>query len=186
MSKKSFVLLVVCFFVTVTAFAFDYPLAKPQTPAATGKPAPDFTLQDQDGNDVRLSSLLGQRVLLVFYRAHWCPYCMAQLRDIAKNKASFDKLGVRIVAISVDTPDKQRKVYETAVNKKFSVLSDPQATVIRAYGLLDDVSAKNEEIAIRTTVFVDEHGIERWRRVSQTAADVPKSEELLQRIAAVK
>jgi cytochrome oxidase Cu insertion factor (SCO1/SenC/PrrC family) len=51
--------------------AFDYPLAKPQTTSAAGKPAPEFSLKDQDGKEVKLSSFRGQRVLLVFYRAHW-------------------------------------------------------------------------------------------------------------------
>lgn len=46
-------------------------LPKPQTASAQGKPAPDFTLQDQNGKTVRLSSLKGQRVLLVFFRGTW-------------------------------------------------------------------------------------------------------------------
>lgn len=46
-------------------------LPKPQTMSAEGKPAPDFNLKDQSGRTFRLSSLLGQRVLLVFYRGSW-------------------------------------------------------------------------------------------------------------------
>lgn len=49
----------------------NYPLGKPQVVSAEGKPAPDFTLPDQDGKPFQLSSLRGQRVLLIFYRAHW-------------------------------------------------------------------------------------------------------------------
>jgi peroxiredoxin len=110
---------------------------------------------------------------------------MSQLRDIAANIQRFQKLGVRVLAISVDTPDQQRKVYESAANRKFSVLSDADLQVIRAYGLLDSVTSKNGEIAIRTSVFIDEKGIEQWRRVSGTAADIPKASELLERIPPV-
>jgi AhpC/TSA family protein len=46
-------------------------LPKPQIPSAQGKPAPDFTLKDQDGRPFHLGSLRGKRVLLVFYRGYW-------------------------------------------------------------------------------------------------------------------
>ncbi len=46
-------------------------LPKPQIASAAGKPAPDFSLQDQNGKTVRLSSLRGQRVLLVLFRGTW-------------------------------------------------------------------------------------------------------------------
>ena len=167
---------------TATGFAFDYPLAKPQTADNSGKPAPDFTVKDQDGNNFTLSSLRGQKVLLVFYRAHWCPYCMAMISDLAANKKKFDKAGVKIVAISLDTLEFTKKVHDTAAQGQFPVLSDAEGRVVRAYGLLDAVSAKKAEIAIRTLIYIDEKGIEQWRRISESAADVVKSEDILKRI----
>jgi cytochrome oxidase Cu insertion factor (SCO1/SenC/PrrC family) len=47
------------------------PYPKPQTPAAEGRVAPDFTLKDQDGKDFRLSDQRGHSVLLYFYRGYW-------------------------------------------------------------------------------------------------------------------
>lgn len=171
---------------TFAAFALDYPLAKPQVAANAGKPAPGFTLKDQDGNDFTLSSQRGRKVLIVFYRGHWCPYCMAQLKDLAANKAKFEKAGVRIVAISADAMEMARKVHEKAVKREFTVLSDPDLKVIKAYGLFQEEGINKADIAIRTTVLVDENGVEVFRRVSATAADIPKAEELLARIAAGK
>jgi cytochrome oxidase Cu insertion factor (SCO1/SenC/PrrC family) len=46
-------------------------LPKPQVASAVGKPAPDFTLKDQNGQDFTLSSLRGGPVLLIFYRGYW-------------------------------------------------------------------------------------------------------------------
>ena len=46
-------------------------LSRPQIASAVGKPAPNFTLQDQHGKTVRLASLRGRRVLLIFYRGYW-------------------------------------------------------------------------------------------------------------------
>jgi len=43
----------------------------PQIVSAEGKPAPDFTLKDQDNHDLTLSSLRGAPVLLIFYRGYW-------------------------------------------------------------------------------------------------------------------
>jgi peroxiredoxin Q/BCP len=46
-------------------------LPKPQSQFADGQPAPDFTLNDQDGHPFTLSSLRGSQVVLVFYRGYW-------------------------------------------------------------------------------------------------------------------
>ena len=111
---------------------------------------------------------------------------MRQLREFAQQKAEFDKLNVRLVAISAEGPEHTRKVWEKAAGRKFPVLSDVGAKVIREYGLLDAESSKGDEIAIRTTLLVDEKGIESWRQVSQMVRDVPKPEGVLQRIREMK
>jgi len=46
-------------------------LPKPQIASAEGKLAPDFTLKDQRGKTLQLSSLRGKPALLIFYRGHW-------------------------------------------------------------------------------------------------------------------
>lgn len=46
-------------------------LPKPEIASAVGKPAPDFTLQDQQGKPFHLASIRGKNVLLIFYRGHW-------------------------------------------------------------------------------------------------------------------
>lgn len=184
--RKHLLRLLVLIALSVTAFALDYPLAKPQTESNAGKPAPDFMLKDQDGKDFRLSDQKGGKVLIVFYRGHWCPYCMMQLKDLAANKEKFDKVNVKIVAISADGPEMGRKVYEKAAKMQFTILSDPELRVVRAYGLFQEMGINKADIAIRTSVLVDEKGVEVFRRVSKTAADIPKSVELLERIAAGK
>jgi peroxiredoxin len=107
---------------------------------------------------------------------------MRQLREFAQRKSEFDKLNVRLIAISADDAEHVRMVWEKSVDRKFPVLSDAGAKVIREYGLLDTESAKGAEIAIRTTLLVDENGIERWRLVSDKVRDVPKPEDVLERL----
>ncbi len=53
------------------AFVLAIRVPKPQIASVEGKPAPDFTLNDQDGNPFRLSAQRGSRVLLIFYRGYW-------------------------------------------------------------------------------------------------------------------
>lgn len=66
------------------------------------------------------------------------------------------------------------------------MLTDAGAKVIREYGLLDKESHGEAEIAIRTTLLVDENGIERWRLVSAMANDIPAPEDVLQRVRDTK
>lgn len=80
-----------------------------------------------------------------------------------------------------------KKVWEESAEKKYPILSDPGAKVIREYGLLHARGYRDEngleDIAIRTTVFLDENGIEQWRRVSANAIDIPTVAEIKEKIA---
>lgn len=104
---------------------------------------------------------------------------MTELREFARHSSDFDKLGVRIIGISVDDRENAREAWEKAGAKKFTVLSDPGAKVIRRYGLLHEKGHRESDIALRTTLLVDPEGRERWRRVSQSVPDIPKVEDTL-------
>ena len=110
-----------------------------------------------------------------------------QLREFARHKKDFEERKVRIVALSVDDLRHARQVWEKVADRSFTILSDPGAKVIRKYGLLHPGGGEDgKDIAIRTTVFIDEQGIERWRRVSETVPDVPSVAEVLQNIPQAK
>lgn len=109
---------------------------------------------------------------------------MMQLREFARRKTDFDQLDTRIVAISVDDEGHNRDVWLKVAQKQFPVLSDPGAVVIRSYGLLHVNGKSSGDIALRTTLLIDQQGNERWRRVSETVPDIPKAEEILTRIRA--
>ena len=69
------------------------------------------------------------------------------------------------------------------MNRRFTILSDPGAQVIRSYGLLHrGAGMDGQDIALDTTLLVDVDGRERWRHVSQTLRDVPTTEETLMHI----
>ena len=111
---------------------------------------------------------------------------MTQLREFAQHKEEFDDRKVRIVGLSVDDLPHARQVWEKVIDRSFIVLSDPGAKVIRKYGLVHAGGMDGKDIAIRTTIFIDEQGIERWRRVSETVPDIPSVAEVLQNIPPAK
>ena len=104
---------------------------------------------------------------------------MTELREFARRSTDFEKLGIRVVGISVDDQKRAREAWEKAGSKKFTILSDPRAKVIRQYGLLHEKGHGESDIALRTTLLIDPAGRERWRRVSKSVPDIPASDETL-------
>ena len=86
-----------------------------------------------------------------------------------------------MLLISTDDRRGAREVWNEAVSRRFTVLSDPGAQVIRKYGLVH-AHGGSEDIALDSSLLIDENGIERWRQVSQTLPDLPKAAELTARI----
>ena len=105
---------------------------------------------------------------------------MTELREFARHSDDLDKIGVRLVPVSVDNQQHTREVWEKVAEKKFTILSDPGAVVIRKYGLLHQgggAAHGASDIALRTTILIGLDGSELWRRVSQSVPGIPKWEE---------
>ena len=104
---------------------------------------------------------------------------MKQLREFAQRKPDFDGLNARVVGISVDDAVHTRKVWEDVTQRRLTILSDPGAKVIREYGLLHPKGYRDEDIALRATLIVDENGREVYRKVSSSVPDVRSADEIL-------
>lgn len=101
--------------------------------ANVGDQAPLFELPDAVGSAVKLEELLlKNRVILIFYRGGWCPFCNIQLRGYQNALPDFKKAGAIIVAISPQLPDKSLSM-EEKLGLQFMVLSDQGNDVARAY-----------------------------------------------------
>jgi alkyl hydroperoxide reductase subunit AhpC len=107
---------------------------------------------------------------------------MNELREFARHSDDLEKLGVRLIPISVDDQEHAHDVWEKAAEKKFTILSDPGAAVIRKYGLLHNAGHDGADIALRTTILIDPEGREQWRRVSRAVPDIPTWGETLSMI----
>ncbi len=106
-----------------------------------GASAPEFTLPDAQGSEVSLSDLRAEGpVVISFYRGGWCPYCNLELRAYAERMPEFVEAGVRLVAISPQTPDASLSLVERA-ELPFTVLSDVGNVVAGGFGLVHAVPA---------------------------------------------
>jgi peroxiredoxin Q/BCP len=143
-----------------------------------GDPAPDFTLPDQSGKPVTLSSFRGRKVLVYFYPKADTPGCTTQacgLRDVAADVGDAAILG-----ISPDKPAKQAR-FDTKYGLGFPLLSDPDHAVAEAYGTWGEKNMYGRTYMgiIRSAFLIDEDGTvaEAWYKVSpkDTAANLLKA-----------
>ena len=95
--------------------------------------APNFTLQDKDGNDVRLSDFAGKRVVLYFYPRDNTPGCSRQACAFAAAYDGFRELDAVVIGVSKDSVASHQRFAEK-YNLPFILLSDPEHAVIEAYG----------------------------------------------------
>jgi peroxiredoxin Q/BCP len=124
-----------------------------------GDPAPDFTLPDADGNDVSLADYRGRRVIVYFYPAASTPGCTKQACDFRDNLAELDSRDYVVLGISPDKPAKLAKFRDNQA-LTFPLLSDPDKTVLDAYGAYGEKKLYGKTMVgvIRSTVVVDPEG----------------------------
>lgn len=137
---------------------------------AVGEQAPDFTLQDQDGEEVSLSGYRGRKVLLVFYPLDFSPVCSDQLSIYQEVKPELSEKGVELVGISVDSKW-AHKAFQEKLGIDTTLLADfePKGEVARAYDSYIDAAG----IANRTLVLVDEDGVVAWTYESPSPGEFP-------------
>lgn len=99
-----------------------------------GKKAPDFTLPDQDGKSVRLSDLLTEGpVLLYFYPADFTPGCTKEACDIRDMHDDISDVGIRVIGISPQDEDSHTR-FRQKHRLPFTLLADTDKSVVRAFG----------------------------------------------------
>ncbi|MGI8648718.1 MAG: peroxiredoxin [Acidimicrobiales bacterium] len=133
-----------------------------------GELAPDFTLRDQNNQEVTLSSFRGSKpVLLVFYPLAFSGICSGELcalRDDLPRVAAEIGTAAQLLTISVDSIFVHR-VWAEQEKFEFPLLSDfwPHGKVARDYGVFDD----NKGVSRRGTFAIDNAGIMRWQKVNE-------------------
>jgi peroxiredoxin Q/BCP len=98
-----------------------------------GAKAPDFTLPDQDGNELSLADLKGETVVLYFYPRADTPGCTTQACSVRDHSADYEKAGARVIGISPDEVAAVKK-FAGKFDLEFTLLADADHAVAEAYG----------------------------------------------------
>jgi thioredoxin-dependent peroxiredoxin len=148
-----------------------------------GKPAPPFTLPDQDGNPVSLSDFKGKRhVLLIFVRGDWCPTCHIMLRSYEKNKEKFAAKNIMLLAIGPDNIEVNREMVQK-LGLDFKLLSDDRLQAVKAYGMQihsnNPMTKYAEGIPLPASFLVDINGVMQYTSNPQLAGQVLNPETII-------
>ncbi|HEV8124209.1 MAG TPA: redoxin domain-containing protein [Gemmatimonadales bacterium] len=144
--------------------------------------APDFTLPSLPGETVALASYRGQPLVLVFYPADFSPDCGDQLTLYNEVLPEFERLGARLLAVSVDNVYSHAAFHKSR-NLHFALGSDfnPKGAVTRSYGVYNEQTGMSE----RALFVLDEAGIIQWCHVSPHTSVVPGAEGILDALEAL-
>lgn len=146
-----------------------------------GIKAPEFTLSDQNGNQVSLKNFQGKKVILYFYSKDNTAGCTKQACSFAELYPHFTEKNVEILGISKDSESSHRKFAEK-YSLPFPILSDPERTVIEAYDVWKEKNMYGKKVmgVVRTTYLIDENG-----RIEKAFAKVKAAENAAQMLEEV-
>jgi thioredoxin-dependent peroxiredoxin len=118
-----------------------------------GKPAPDFELESDRGETVRLSDLRGKPVVLYFYPKDDTPGCTRQACGIRDAWVEFQKAGAEVFGISADTTASHER-FKSKYSLPFTLLADPEHKLGEPYGVGQEGKRSYE----RSTFVIDSDG----------------------------
>lgn len=136
-----------------------------------GEKAPDFALENQDGDPVRLKQFAGQWVVLYFYPRDDTPGCTTEACEFSAGVREFEKLDAVVLGCSPDSPERHR-AFIAKHGLRVTLLSDPDRKVMQEYGAWGDrkLYGKTTVGVIRSTALIDGAGkvAHHWRSVRAT------------------
>jgi peroxiredoxin len=122
-------------FLPLILLVFNYVLVAQEAPEGLfiNSKAADFKAKDQNGNEIRLRDLLKKgKVVLVFYRGQWCPYCNKFLGKLEDSLSFIKEKGATLVAVSPEIPESITKTIEKT-KAEYSILHDEEMKIMKAY-----------------------------------------------------
>ena len=124
-----------------------------------GDAAPDFTARDAEGNELKLSDLRGQKVVLYFYPKDDTPGCTKEACSFRDGFAEFERRGIKVLGVSTDDEKSHRKFAEK-YSLPFKLLADTDHRVADLYGVYGEKQFMGRKYmgVARKTFLVDEEG----------------------------
>ena len=141
-----------------------------------GKPAPDFELESDSGETVKLSELRGKPVVLYFYPKDDTPGCTRQACGIRDAWAEFQRAGAEVYGISADTTASHER-FRSKYSLPFPLLADPEHKLAEPYG----VGQEGKNSYERSTFVIDAEG--NVTRIMRRVNPDRHADEVLQALA---
>lgn len=122
-----------------------------------GDQAPDFSVKDQSGNEIKLSDYAGKRVVIYFYPKDNTPGCTAQACNIRDNYSDLEKEGIVILGVSADSEASHQKFIDK-FDLPFALLADIDKKMLNDYGVWGEKKFMGRvyDGIHRTTFIIDE------------------------------
>lgn len=137
-----------------------------------GAVAPDFTLKNQDFQDVTLGAFRGRPVVLLFFPGAFSGTCTTELCHFRDGMARLNRAGAQVLGISVDTFF-TLKAFRDSQGYQFPLLSDFNKEVIRLYDVFFEDMIGLKGLAKRAVFVLDAHGVVRHGQVIEDARNEP-------------
>jgi peroxiredoxin len=117
----------------VAALSFSFVITGSPTGLQVGDLAPGFTAKNQAGNNVHLAEKLVQgKVVLLFYRGEWCPFCNRELQAFEDSLALIKAKNAQVIAVSPENEANIKKSVEKT-NASYDLISDEGGRIMHAY-----------------------------------------------------
>ena len=143
-----------------------------------GQEAPDFTLKNTDMQDVTLSSLRGEKnVVLLFVPLAFTGVCTNELCSVRDNLNNYTSLNAEVFGISVDSPFAQKQ-WKEKEQLNFTLLSDFNREVVKAYDAQYDRLLSFQGVAKRSAFVIDKEGKVRYAEVLEDARNLPNFDNI--------
>jgi peroxiredoxin len=139
-----------------------------------GEQAPDFTLVDQDGNEIKFSDFRGKNVILAFYPFDFSPVCTVEFGCFQDDLSKLNDLNAQVLGVSVDSKY-SHKEFATKLRLNFPLLSDFNREVCKLYGTL-----REEGFSERAYFIIDKQGIVRFKYLMPTPKERLENEQLIE------
>jgi len=124
-----------------------------------GDAAPDFTVKDENGEEVKLSDFRGQKVVLYFYPKDDTPGCTKEACSFRDNFSTLTNENIKILGVSTDNEKSHRK-FIAKYDLPFTLLADTDHAIADAYGSYGEKQfmGKTYNGILRKTFLIDEDG----------------------------
>ena len=144
-----------------------------------GRPLPDFSAVNEQGDPVRSTELVGSATVILFVRGGWCPFCTEQVESLTRHYKTIVDLGAKLIFLTPKPLQTTRRVAEF-FEVEFDFWLDDSLAVTRQLGLLLEKGVPDhyrkeygEDTVWPTAIVVDRAGIIRYTALSKQLSDRP-------------